>query len=272
MTCSRAVFRCFKSLERLGDRITGAAGPYFVGLAVILIGIGTICFFDVVLPGLQWPLISWPLCIIIALNLHMHYFYVCTVPPGFVEDPPRSVPESFLWAKKPQRKRALTSGVSWSSGDSVKITKAEPSKCRKCGTRPELGPSHFNITQGINQCVGIHNERHFVLFMYVTSFQSNFPNLNECETTVETHDHEHYSKLASSRGEDFVNSYDLGKIMNLKLFFNVWEGGYSLTTLLLPLRVPPYSDGWHWARRPGYEHHYGLKIGEEFTDEEEEEE
>ncbi len=93
---------------------------------------------DVVLPGLQWPLISWPLCIIIALNLHMHYFYVCTVPPGFVEDPPRGVPESFLWAKKPQRKRALTSGVNWSSGDSVKITKAEPSKCRKCGTRPEV--------------------------------------------------------------------------------------------------------------------------------------
>ncbi|KAJ8693123.1 hypothetical protein PTI98_010367 [Pleurotus ostreatus] len=269
MTCSRAVFRCFKSLERLGDRITGAAGPYFVGLAVILIGIGTICFFDVVLPGLQWPLISWPLCIIIALNLHMHYFYVCTVPPGFVEDPPRSVPESFLWAKKPQKKRALTSGVSWSAGDSVKITKAEASKCRKCGTRPEREWPHH-----VPELAYILTYILSVVLCFAVGIMLSYHlwTISKGETTVETHDHEHYSKLANSRGEDFVNSYDLGKIMNLKLFFNIWEGGYSFTTLLLPLRVPPYTDGRHWARRPGYEHHYGLKIGEEFTDEEDEEE
>ncbi|KAJ8517240.1 hypothetical protein ONZ45_g5563 [Pleurotus djamor] len=88
------------------------------------------------------------------------------------------------------------------------------------------------------------------------------------ETTVETQDHEHYSKLASSRGENFVNSYDLGKMMNLKLFFNVWEDGYSFTTLLLPLRIMPYTDGRHWARRPGHEEHYGIRIGEEITDDE----
>ena len=44
MICSRNVFRCFKTLERWGDKITGAAGPYFVGLAVILISTGTVCF------------------------------------------------------------------------------------------------------------------------------------------------------------------------------------------------------------------------------------
>lgn len=46
MICSRQVFRCFKALERVGDRITGAAGPYFVGLAVILKGGGTRCFCE----------------------------------------------------------------------------------------------------------------------------------------------------------------------------------------------------------------------------------
>jgi palmitoyltransferase len=44
MLCARHVFRCFKWLERAGDRITGAAGPYFVGLAVILQAIGAASF------------------------------------------------------------------------------------------------------------------------------------------------------------------------------------------------------------------------------------
>ena len=33
---SGRVFRCFKTLERLGDKITGFAGPWFVALAWIL--------------------------------------------------------------------------------------------------------------------------------------------------------------------------------------------------------------------------------------------
>ena len=44
MTCARAVFRCFKVVERCADRVTGAAGPYFVALAVVLITLGAICF------------------------------------------------------------------------------------------------------------------------------------------------------------------------------------------------------------------------------------
>jgi len=44
MICARYVFRCFKSLERLGDRVTGAAGPFFVGFAMILLSTGTLCF------------------------------------------------------------------------------------------------------------------------------------------------------------------------------------------------------------------------------------
>jgi len=33
-------------MERAGDRITGAAGPYFVGLAVILISLGMLSFCE----------------------------------------------------------------------------------------------------------------------------------------------------------------------------------------------------------------------------------
>ena len=39
-------------------------------------------------------------------------------------------------------------------------------------------------------------------------------------------------------------------------------------TLLLPLRVEPYTDGRAWARKEGYEWHRGLRKGEELTDEE----
>jgi palmitoyltransferase len=36
------VFRCFKALERLGNHIAGATGPFFVAFAVILISLGTV--------------------------------------------------------------------------------------------------------------------------------------------------------------------------------------------------------------------------------------
>ena len=44
MICAKRVFRCFKTIERWGNYITGAAGPFFVGLAVLLMSMGTVCF------------------------------------------------------------------------------------------------------------------------------------------------------------------------------------------------------------------------------------
>jgi len=88
------------------------------------------------------------------------------------------------------------------------------------------------------------------------------------ETSVEAYDHEHYRKIAEGRGETFVNSYDLGKRKNLELFFNVGRDGYPFYTLLLPFRIDPYTDGWSWARREGYERHRGVREGDELTDEE----
>lgn len=43
-----------------------------------------------------------------------------------------------------------------------------------------------------------------------------------------------------------------------------------LYTLILPLRINPYTDGRSWARREGYEQHRGVRQGEELTDEDEE--
>ncbi|KAJ7625220.1 zf-DHHC-domain-containing protein [Mycena rosella] len=320
MICSRTVFRCFKALERLGDRITGAAGPYFVAFAVILISLGVVCFFDVIMPSLRWPLLS--------------------VRPGFPDEPPREPnTESILWAKK----RAPGTGARWAS--ELVVTRAAVTKCRKCGQAKPERTHHCRICNRcvlkydhhwVNQCVGLHNERHFVLFMaYLVlacvslaatgvphvlralgatddmSWPYHVPQIafvliyilavvmalavgamcafhlwgaSHGETTVEGHDFDVYRRVAKRRGETFVNSYDLGKRRNLELFFNVGEGGYPLYTLLLPLRINPYTDGRAWARRAGYEHagagagadgegvHGGVRRGEELTDEDEDEE
>jgi len=90
------------------------------------------------------------------------------------------------------------------------------------------------------------------------------------ETSVESQDNDVYGRIAKSRGESFVNSYDLGKRRNLQLFFNIGQGGYSIFTLLFPFRILPYTDGRSWARREGYERHHGIRMGEELTDEEDE--
>ncbi|KAF8072281.1 DHHC palmitoyltransferase-domain-containing protein [Lyophyllum atratum] len=175
--CSRTVFRCFKALERAGDRLTGAAGPFFVGLAIILITTGTVCFFDVIMPSLSYPIITLPICLLITFNLFMHYFYVCTVKPGFVDDPPAEPGRNILWARrsKPPKGKALMGGARWSSV--LNVTRAETTQCSKCGqTKPER-THHCRICNRcvlkydhhcpvrINQCVGLHNERHFVMFM-----------------------------------------------------------------------------------------------------------
>ncbi|KAI1797062.1 DHHC palmitoyltransferase-domain-containing protein [Ganoderma leucocontextum] len=201
--CTRKVFRCFKALERLGDRITGAAGPVFVALAVVLISIGVFCFFEIIQPSLPYKWLTTPVCVVIVLNLFGHYYYVCTVPPGFADDPPRepNAGTGILWARKRRsaKHRALT-GVRWS--EDANVTRAGVSKCKRCGVmRPEVSRvpgltmgmawtrmlragcerSHHcricnrcvlkydhhcpNGRAGINQCVGIHNERHFVLFL-----------------------------------------------------------------------------------------------------------
>ncbi|KAH7884266.1 DHHC palmitoyltransferase-domain-containing protein [Phlebopus sp. FC_14] len=325
MICARQVFRCFKWLERAGDRITGAAGPYFVGLAVILISLGVISFFTVVQPSLAHPWLSTPPCLLIALNLVMHYYYVCTVPPGFIGDPPQCPGFGFLWASPSRGDGRLRTSL-----PELEIVAASMTRCRKCGEmRPErahhcricnkcvLKFDHHCPNPGINQCVGLYNERHFVLFMaylvLATFFFSalGYPHAFDAlgityvpwkhivpslcfiivymlsvvvcfavtimllwhlwgvargETSVEMQDHDVYRKMAKERGETFVNSYDLGKRKNLALFFNIGPNGYPLYTLLLPLRIMPYTDGHSWARRQGLSRHHGVREGEELTD------
>ncbi|GJE89925.1 hypothetical protein PsYK624_060370 [Phanerochaete sordida] len=346
MICAKQVFRCFKWLERAGDALTGAAGPLFVGLAWILLSVGAVCFFEVILPTLRWPWLATPVCLLIAVNMFMHYYYVCTVRPGFVTDPPVQSDSGWLWAKRRKQSRSRPpTGVRWS--EELHMTKPSLTKCKRCGemrperahhcrickrcvlkydhhcpVRPPVPLLQRNAIDGlrINQCVGLHNERHFVLFLvylsisslcyallgwdsawkalgwYNDEWDSYTPEVaflliyllamvmafavtvmggfqllavSNGETTVESQDNDQYRKIARSRGEAFANSYDLGRLKNLELFFNVGKDAYPLYTLVIPLRVEPYTDGRSWARRAGLDRHPGVRIGEELTDEDE---
>jgi hypothetical protein len=93
---------------------------------------------DVILPTIPWPWLSVPPCILIIINLFGHYYFSCTVSPGFAGDPPRRVGHSFIWAKKRRTHgRASSNGVYWSSH--LNITPASSTKCPKCGeTKPEV--------------------------------------------------------------------------------------------------------------------------------------
>ncbi|KAH8112627.1 zf-DHHC-domain-containing protein [Phellopilus nigrolimitatus] len=183
--CSRAVFRCFRWMERCADRVTGAAGPVFVTLAIVLLATGVFCFFEVIQPSLRWPLLTVPIDALIALNLLGQYYLACSVSPGFVDEQPRTEGKSPFWARRRKSLLARTgaagiagSGVRWTEDAAVNMTRAHVTRCKKCGQiRPErahhcricnrciLKYDHHCPFTGINQCVGIYNERHFVLFM-----------------------------------------------------------------------------------------------------------
>ncbi|KAL7423685.1 hypothetical protein Q5752_001267 [Cryptotrichosporon argae] len=183
--CSALVIRCFRRVEAFADAVTGAAGPVFVALCWVLIGSGGLVFFDVVArslpPWLTLPLL--PVYALVPLNMYGHYYLVTTVSPGFPS--PRTArdtaaplgPSSERWGApgpawaRPERwgfaaRRRLTD---WGEPRRVR-------RCRKCeGPKPERS-HHCSVCKRcvllmdhhcpwINGCVGLHNQRHFVLFM-----------------------------------------------------------------------------------------------------------
>ena len=60
----------------------------------------------------------------------MHYYYVCTISPGFVDDPPVFSGSGLLWAS-PSCHQLSYPGL--------EVVKARMTRCKKCGEmRPEV--------------------------------------------------------------------------------------------------------------------------------------
>ncbi|ORX35428.1 DHHC palmitoyltransferase-domain-containing protein [Kockovaella imperatae] len=324
--CSALVIRCFKRVEHAADWLTGAAGPVFIFLCWVLISLGGFAFFDVIGRGLQWSIIFLlsPILVLVPLNLYVQYYLVTHVPPGFPSpraialspNPIKSSRERWLTLEEGSLFRAETWGFRRlghhaEENDARMDTRGRRvRRCRKCdGPKPER-THHCSVCRRcvllmdhhcpwINGCVGLYNQRHFVLFMFWLSlgcwvfaslglsnlwesfsFKSNWtyytPRLaytlvyilciamgvavpvlgtwhvfmvSRNETSIESHDNSWLEGKAKSEGMIYLNPYDLGRRRNLELFFNVGVNGYSRWTLLLPLVIPPASNGWSFPRR-----------------------
>jgi len=96
---------------------------------------------EVLAPKIAYPLLTLPVCVLIAVNLIMHYYYCITVRPGFVNadreglfapSKEREV-NSILWAT---RKGSKGKGK---DGRLLMVTPAEYTTCLKCNMhRPEV--------------------------------------------------------------------------------------------------------------------------------------
>ncbi|ODO07039.1 hypothetical protein I350_04407 [Cryptococcus amylolentus CBS 6273] len=193
---SGTVIRCFKRVEAFADWITGAAGPFFVFFCWVLIGSGGILFFDVVARDLNIfaLLVLSPILILVPLNLYTHYYLVTHVPPGhpaprasgpdrnvkWIIHDPKSIWSAERWGFRRRVRLPLSQGAAGDTGYSRNGGQGEAGRrvkrCRKCdGPKPER-THHCSVCKRcvlqmdhhcpwINNCVGLHNQRHFVLFM-----------------------------------------------------------------------------------------------------------
>lgn len=100
------------------------------------------CLVEVIQPSIRWPLVTTPIDVLIAFNLIAQYYFVCTVKPGFVDEPAQVSGEGFFWAKKVTKSsRNPRTGVKWTEDSQFHITRAHVTRCKRCGQlRPEVRP------------------------------------------------------------------------------------------------------------------------------------
>ncbi|KAI5449247.1 hypothetical protein NCC49_005163 [Naganishia albida] len=163
-TSSGIVIRCFKSVEAFADWLTGAAGFWFVCLCWALTATGGFAFFDVLF--IHQPLtlaraLFLPAATLIAYNLYGNYYLVTTVDPGH--------PLTAWRARDPDVVRVVEDARRGGGGRGIKA-------CGKCRGPKPVRTHHCSVCKRcvlmmdhhcpwINQCVGLHNLRYFLLFM-----------------------------------------------------------------------------------------------------------
>jgi hypothetical protein len=102
-----------------------------------------LCTVDVIAPKLPLRIITTPLCGLVACNILAHYYWACTIPPGFPDEHARlsgtrSRPEAAWRAYflAPERSRDPNGGAQWTQDD---LLEWRPNRCKKCSSlKPEV--------------------------------------------------------------------------------------------------------------------------------------
>ncbi|TIA90812.1 hypothetical protein E3P99_01405 [Wallemia hederae] len=163
---ARSIHKTLRRCEDMTDRWIGLSGPIFIAFAVALLIPCTYAFFEVIFAerfsssSLGVRCIAGLYCTWHAVLIFFHYYKAVTVSPG--------------WTDSVSTRTSTTTTTHTTTNDIKTCHKCIPPlpkperahHCRACN-RCVLKYDHH--CPWINQCVGIGNERYFVLFMIYLS-------------------------------------------------------------------------------------------------------
>jgi len=148
--------RCCSKLEEIA--LSPRVGRLFIIIAITLITIGTITYFNVIFPTTLNTPLSLLFSIYLTICTTTHYYWACTTQPGSPATEPPPPPHHHLIQR--HCPKCLKRGIT----PPLKPERAH--HCRHCG-QCQLKYDHH--CPWINQCVGLRNERFFLLFLFYLS-------------------------------------------------------------------------------------------------------
>jgi len=148
--------RCCSKLEEIA--LSPRVGRLFIIIAITLITIGTITYFNVIFPTTLNTPSSLLFSIYLTICTTTHYYWACTTHPGSPATEPPPPPHHHLIQR--HCPKCLKRGIT----PPLKPERAH--HCRHCG-QCQLKYDHH--CPWINQCVGLRNERFFLLFLFYLS-------------------------------------------------------------------------------------------------------
>ncbi|KAJ3416507.1 Palmitoyltransferase zdhhc16 [Chytridiales sp. JEL 0842] len=330
-----------RSLEATVGRIVVWVSPLFVVAAIALISLCAYVFFAITVPyyfdqadspttplGLIGKAFNLILAAYLLIQILFNYAMAVTTDPGKANEHSHApiLPSEQSLRGDPDRPPESTAPAAAgnndeAAGDSAAIpllerqqfTRPKVATCTKCRYPKPTRAHHCSVCKRcilkmdhhcpwINNCVGHHNHRYFLIFMLnltvacVYFFLMNVYlawevlwrqidyNWSEPfmmnvflftvlltlgiafavgglagwhtylvltgQTTIECYINKSLRYMAQSRGEYFINEYDLGPRRNVAIFFNACRK-YPWWYALLPLKVPALGDGTRYLTASG---------------------
>ncbi|THU78692.1 hypothetical protein K435DRAFT_876358 [Dendrothele bispora CBS 962.96] len=105
-----STFRYLWSRTADPPTVTGAAGPFFITFAVILISTGTVCFFDVIYATLPFKLLTGPIRVLIVPTIPSLVQYHLALSMRKVHNRPKRFPSASFGLHRNGRQTTMRTG------------------------------------------------------------------------------------------------------------------------------------------------------------------